>query len=182
MSQFSAEGDKETLANFFSNIRKDVYPVGRLDFDSEGLLLLTNDKQLNHRLLNPVFVHERTYWIQVEGIPDTDSIRKLEQGTLIHIDGKSYKTKPARVTWMQQTPIVPERDPPIRFRRQIPTSWLSLTLTEGKNRQVRRMTASVLLPTLRLIRYSIGQVTLGAMQPGEIARVDESIKALLFAR
>jgi 23S rRNA pseudouridine2457 synthase len=182
MSQFSAEGDKETLANFFSDIRKDVYPVGRLDYDSEGLLLLTNDKQLNHRLLNPLFVHARTYWAQVEGIPTPVAIKKLQQGTLINIDGKPYKTKPAKATWMEIAPDVPERNPPIRYRKDMPISWLSLTLTEGKNRQVRRMTASVDLPTLRLIRYSIGNITIDTMQPGTIIKVDERIKEDLFAR
>lgn len=182
MSQFSAEGDKETLANFFPDIRKDVYPVGRLDYDSEGLLLLTNDKQLNHRLLNPLFVHARTYWTQVEGIPAPEAIKKLQQGTIINIDGKPYKTKPAKAEWMKVVPEVPERNPPIRYRKDIPTSWLSLTLTEGKNRQVRKMTASVNLPTLRLIRYSIGKITLDNMQPGTIIKADERIKEDLFAR
>lgn len=182
LSQFSEEGDKETLANFFKDIRKDVYPVGRLDYDSEGLLLLTNDKQLNHRLLNPLFVHSRTYWSQVEGIPSPEALKKLQQGTIINIDGKPYKTKPAKATWMELPPDVPERTPPIRFRQNIPTSWISLTITEGKNRQVRKMTASVNLPTLRLIRYSIGEITLHNMQPGDIIRVGEEIKEKLFAR
>jgi 23S rRNA pseudouridine2457 synthase len=182
MSQFSPEGDKETLANFFSGIRKDVYPVGRLDYDSEGLLLLTNDKQLNHRLLNPLFIHARTYWAQVEGIPTPGAIKILQQGTIINIDGKPYKTKPAKVEWMNIAPDVPERNPPIRYRKDIPTSWLSITLTEGKNRQVRKMTASVNLPTLRLIRYSIGKVTIDNMQPGTIIKVDEHVKEDLFAR
>lgn len=182
MSQFSAEGDKETLANFFPDIRKDVYPVGRLDYDSEGLLLLTNDKQLNHRLLNPVFVHARTYWAQVEGIPTPEAIKKLQQGTVINIDGKPYQTKPAKAEWMTVVPEVPERNPPIRYRKEIPTSWLSLTLTEGKNRQVRKMTASVNLPTLRLIRHSIGRITIDNMQPGTIIKADERIKEDLFAR
>jgi 23S rRNA pseudouridine2457 synthase len=182
LSQFSEEGDKETLANFFKDIKKDVYPVGRLDYDSEGLLLLTNDKQLNHRLLNPLFIHQRTYWVQVEGIPTAEAIKKLQQGTVINVDGKPYKTKPAKVHQLQDTPDVPERNPPIRFRQSIPTSWLSLTLTEGKNRQVRKMTASVNLPTLRLIRYSIGSITIEGMQPGTIIQIDESVIKNLFAR
>jgi 23S rRNA pseudouridine2457 synthase len=182
LSQFSEEGDKETLANFFIDIRKDVYPVGRLDYDSEGLLLLTNDKQLNHRLLNPLFVHSRTYWSQVEGTPTSESLKKLQQGTIINIEGKAYKTKPAKAEWMQVPPDVPERNPPIRFRQNIPTSWISLTITEGKNRQVRKMTAAVNLPTLRLIRYSIGEVTLNDMQPGDIIKVGDEVKEKLFAR
>lgn len=182
MSQFSAEGDKDTLASFFKNIAKDVYPVGRLDYDSEGLLLLTNDKTLNHRLLNPLFVHERTYWVQVEGIPTETGLQQLRKGTFINIDGKDYKTKPAKVMWMKEAPEVPERNPPIRHRANIPTSWLAITLTEGKNRQVRKMTASVNLPTLRLIRHSIGNVTMGAMQPGEIWKADSNIIQKLFER
>jgi len=182
MSQFSEEGDKETLAAYFKNIKKDVYPVGRLDYDSEGLLLLTNDKALNHRLLNPLFIHERTYWAQVEGIPTEAALQQLRKGTMINIDGKSYKTKPAKINWMQQTPEVPLRNPPIRFRESIPTSWLSITLTEGKNRQVRKMTASVNLPTLRLIRYSIGKITLGNMQPGDILQADTAQVQKLFER
>lgn len=182
MSQFSEEGDKETLASFFKNIKKDVYPVGRLDYDSEGLLLLTNDKALNHRLLNPSFIHERTYWVQVEGIPTETGLQLLRKGTFINIDGKQYKTKPAKVAWMQEEPIVTPRDPPIRHRENIPTSWLSITLTEGKNRQVRKMTASVNLPTLRLIRHSIGKIALGEMHPGEIKKVNHDFIQKLFER
>ena len=182
MSQFSEEGDKETLASFFKNIKKDVYPVGRLDYDSEGLLLLTNDKALNHRLLNPLFIHERTYWVQVEGIPTETGLQLLRKGTFINIDGKQYKTKSAKVTWMQEESFLPPRNPPIRYRENIPTSWLSITLTEGKNRQVRKMTASVNLPTLRLIRQSIGKVTLDGMQPGEIKKADHDFIQQLFER
>jgi len=182
MSQFSAEGDKETLASFFKNIAKDVYPVGRLDYDSEGLLLLTNDKTLNHRLLNPLFIHERTYWVQVEGIPTEAGLQQLRKGTFINIDGKQYRTKPAKAIWMKEAPEVPVRNPPIRYRENIPTSWLAIKLTEGKNRQVRKMTASVNLPTLRLIRHSIGKVTLGNMQPGDILKADSDIIQRLFER
>lgn len=182
LSQFSAEGDKKTLAAFFKGIKKDVYPVGRLDYDSEGLLLLTNDKQLNHQLLNPLFIHERTYWAQVEGIPDENALQTLRQGTTITVDGKAYRTRPAKVDMMSVDPIVPDRDPPIRFRKHIPASWLSLTLTEGKNRQVRKMTASVNLPTLRLIRYSIGTVTLDKMQPGDMIKMGAGLKQRLLER
>jgi 23S rRNA pseudouridine2457 synthase len=182
MSQFSAEGDKETLAPFFKNVSKDVYPVGRLDYDSEGLLLLTNDKTLNHRLLNPLFIHERTYWVQVEGIPTETGLQQLRKGTFINIDGKEYKTKPAKAIWMKEAPEVPYRNPPIRHRENIPTSWLAITLTEGKNRQVRKMTASVNLPTLRLIRHSIGKVTLGEMQPGDVLKANDSLIQKLFDR
>jgi len=182
LSQFSAEGDKKTLADFLKGIKKDVYPVGRLDYDSEGLLLLTNDKQLNHQLLNPLFIHEREYWAQVEGQPDAEALKILSQGTMITVDGKPYRTKPANAIWMQEEPTVPDRHPPIRFRQHIPTSWLALILVEGKNRQVRKMTASVNLPTLRLIRQRIGTVTLDEMQPGDFIKVSASIKQRLLDR
>jgi len=180
LSQFSAEGDKKTLADFLSGIKKDIYPVGRLDYDSEGLLLLTNDKQLNHQLLNPLFIHEREYWAQVEGIPDAAALETLRNGTTITVNGKAYRTRKASVRQLQPEPSVPERHPPIRYRQHIPTSWLSLRLTEGKNRQVRKMTASVGLPTLRLIRYSIGSVTLDSMQPGEYIKAGAGIRQRLL--
>lgn len=167
MSQFSPEGDKKTLANFFLNLDKDIYPVGRLDYDSEGLLLLTNDKALTHRLLTPTFEHERTYWVQVEGTITEDAVKKLSSGVVIRVDGKDYKTRKALATIFKEPPVVPERNPPIRFRKSVPDSWLSLTLTEGKNRQVRRMTAAVGFPTLRLIRWRIDNWTAKGLNPGE---------------
>ena len=172
LSQFSNEGDKKTLATFF-DVEKDVYPVGRLDFDSEGLLILTNDKQLNHRLLNPSFAHKREYWVQVDGAINDDAINKLQQGISINIDGKLYNTKPA-IARLLSEPNVCERNPPIRFRKDIPTSWISLILTEGKNRQVRKMTAAVGFPTLRLIRNSIENICLDNMKPGEIISISQS--------
>lgn len=182
LSQFSAEGDKKTLKEFFSEIKRDVYPVGRLDYDSEGLLLLTNDKKLNHQLLNPLFIHEREYWVQVEGIVTEEAVKNLSSGTLINVNGQHYKTKPAKVFVLAAPENIPERNPPVRFRRNIPTSWLSITLTEGKNRQVRKMTASAGLPTLRLIRYRIGNVTISKLQPGSIIHTDQDIKSSLFAK
>lgn len=182
LSQFSPEGEKRTLSDFFPHIPKNIYPVGRLDYDSEGLLLLTDDKTLTHRLLDPSFAHQRTYWVQVDGQVTDEAIKKLQAGVLINIDGKEYKTKPAIASIFSEVPIVPERNPPVRFRKSIPTSWLSLTLTEGKNRQVRRMTAAVGFPTLRLIRYSIGKLVIDNMQPGDYEDFDEEIKSLLFAR
>lgn len=182
LSQFSPEENKKTLSDFFSNLEKDIYPVGRLDFDSEGLLLLTNDKQLNHRLLHPQFIHEREYWSQVEGTPKKEDIKILEQGITINTDGKLYKTRPAHAYLFDEAPIVPERNPPIRYRKNIPVSWVSLTLTEGKNRQVRKMTAAAGFPTLRLIRYRIGNVTIDKMQPGDIIETDNSIIKELFVR
>jgi len=180
LSQFSVEGDKKTLADFFPNISKNIYPVGRLDYDSEGLLLLTDDKPLTHQLLDPSFAHPRTYIVQVEGAITDEAIQQLQQGVTISIDGKKYRTKNATAKILSPAPVVADRDPPIRFRKNIPTSWLSLTLTEGKNRQVRRMTAAVGYPTLRLIRYAIGKVTLDGIAPGASRLADESIRALLL--
>lgn len=167
LSQFTSTEAKESLANYFK-VPADVYPVGRLDYDSEGLLLLTNDKSVNHRLLHPSFAHEREYWVQVEGSITSDALRQLSNGITISIDGKAHRTKPARAVLFEQEPNVPPRNPPIRFRQNIPTSWISLSLTEGKNRQVRRMTAKTGFPTLRLIRYRIGQLTIDQLLPGEM--------------
>jgi 23S rRNA pseudouridine2457 synthase len=162
LSQFTQESPKHiTLKNYIDV--PDVYPVGRLDWDSEGLLLLTNDGQLQHRLAHPRFGHERTYWVQVERIPDADAINKLQTGVEI----QNYRTLPAKVRLLSQEPPVCDRTPPIRFRKNIPTAWLEITLTEGKNRQVRRMTAAVGFPTLRLVRVSITHLQLDGLQPGQ---------------
>lgn len=182
LTQFSAVEGKKTLSDYLPDIKKDVYPVGRLDYDSEGLLLLTNDKQLNHRLLNPLFLHEREYWAQVEGIATDTALQQLSKGVSITIDGKAYRTKKANAFLLPGEPDVPERYPPIRVRQSIPVSWLSLCLVEGKNRQVRKMTAAVNLPTLRLIRYRIGSVTIGGMQPGELVTATPAITEQLFIR
>jgi 23S rRNA pseudouridine2457 synthase len=173
LSQFSPVEGKQTLADYF-NVPKDVYPVGRLDYDSEGLLLLTNDKSLNQLLLNPSKAHEREYWVQVEGNITSKALQQLSKGVSISLDGKPYKTLPARAVAIIGEPGLPLRNPPIRFRKNIPTSWLSLTLHEGKNRQVRRMTASVGFPTLRLVRWRIGNITLDNLQPGEFIVLSSS--------
>lgn len=173
MSQFSREGDKSTLADLPFQFPKDIYPVGRLDADSEGLLLLTNDSFLNNRLLNPKFKHQRTYFVQVEGQISTEAVQKLQTGVTISINGKSHATLPARVQVLVNEPLLPERNPPIRFRQNIPTSWISLTLHEGKNRQVRRMTAAVGFPTLRLVRWAIEDIKLSSMQPAEVIEVEK---------
>ena len=167
LSQFSESGDKKILKTYFK-VPADVYPVGRLDFDSEGLLLLTNDKKLNHRLLNPLFAHERTYWVQVDGNISQQAIDELQQGVTINVDGKNYRSKKCRAALFTLDPAVPERTPPIRFRKNIPAPWIALTLTEGKNRQVRKMTAAVGYPTLRLIRYSIGSINIDGLMPGDM--------------
>lgn len=173
MSQFSREGDKPTLADLPFQFPKDIYPVGRLDADSEGLLLLTNDSFLNNRLLNPKFKHQRTYFVQVEGQISTKAVQKLQTGVTISIDRKPHKTLPTKVQVLVNEPQLPERNPPIRFRQNIPTSWISLTLHEGKNRQVRRMTAAVDFPTLRLVRWAIENVKLGTMQPADVIEVEK---------
>jgi len=174
LSQFSAVDGKKTLADYFE-VPDDVYPVGRLDNDSEGLLLLTNDKQLNHRLLDPKFAHEREYRVQVDGAITIDAIQQLQKGVTINVDGKLYPTKPCIVSIFEKDPEVPDRDPPIRFRKEIPAPWIKIILTEGKNRQVRKMTAQAGFPTLRLIRYRIEELTLEGMKPGEMKELPQSI-------
>ncbi len=147
----------------------DVYSVGRLDFDSEGLLLLTNDGQLKHRLIDPQFEHSRTYWVQVERIPTEDALQQLRQG--VNIQG--YRTKPALGRLLNTEPDLPLRQPPIRTRANIPTAWIELILTEGKNRQVRKMTAAVGFPTLRLVRVAIAHLRLENLNVGEWRELTE---------
>lgn len=140
-----------------------VYPVGRLDQDSEGLMLLTNDGRLQHRLSHPRYRHRRTYWVQVEGLPSAEALTALGQGVTI----KGYRTRPCQVARLLVEPDLPARIPPIRYRQKIPTTWLAITLQEGKNRQVRRMTAAVGHPTLRLVRQSLAGLTLEHLGPGD---------------
>lgn len=173
LTQFSREGDKPTLADLDFRFPKDVYAVGRLDADSEGLLLLTNDKQLNHRLLNPKFRHNRTYCVQVEGALTDEACRQLCAGVTITIDGKPYRTLPADARIISE-PVLPDRTPPIRYRASIPTSWLSISLHEGKNRQVRKMTAVVGFPTLRLVRWAIEGLTAERMLPGQVRELSRA--------
>jgi 23S rRNA pseudouridine2457 synthase len=161
LSQFTPEGQHRTLKDYIDV--PDVYAVGRLDADSEGLLLLTNDGLLQHRLTDPKFRHPRTYWAQVENIPDELALEKLRTGVQV----KDYFTRPAQAKLLNSEPELPPREPPIRQRQNIPTAWLELTITEGKNRQVRRMTAVVGFPTLRLIRVAIGDLTLSDLVPGQ---------------
>jgi 23S rRNA pseudouridine2457 synthase len=162
LCQFSQDTPERQTLKDYVNV-PDVYPVGRLDWDSEGLVLLTNDGQLQHRLSNPKFGHERTYWVQVEREPDDIALDKLRGGIQI----QDYRTKPAKVKLFSEEPNLPERNPPIRFRKNVPTAWLEMTLTEGKNRQVRRMTAAVGFPTLRLVRVKIAHLELQNLQLGE---------------
>jgi 23S rRNA pseudouridine2457 synthase len=167
LSQFTSAEGKRTLKDFFDP-PVDVYPVGRLDYDSEGLLILTNDKKINHELLNPKFEHTREYWVQVENEITNGAIRDLQNGVDITVDGMLYRTKKCRAISFKTAPVVPDRNPPIRFRKNISDSWVKMVLTEGKNRQVRKMTAAVGFPTLRLIRYRIEKCTIEGLQPGEM--------------
>jgi 23S rRNA pseudouridine2457 synthase len=162
LSQFSGDGSSNrTLAEF--GFPKEVYPIGRLDADSEGLLLLSDEPELNQRMLHPRQGHERTYWVQVERVPSFDAIQQLERGLKI----QDYKTLPCRAAILDPQPKVPPRTPPIRFRKNVPDVWLEIILTEGKNRQVRRMTAAIGHPTLRLIRVAVGQLKLGSLEAGQ---------------
>ncbi len=172
LCQFTSEGNKKTLKDFF-DVPRNIYPVGRLDYDSEGLIILTNDKKLNHLLLNPVHGHEREYWVQVEGLISHEAINKLINGIAINIDGKMFQTKKCKAEKFFETPLVHQRIPPIRFRKNLPDSWIKIILTEGKNRQVRKMTAGAGHPTLRLIRTRIESVTLAQLQPGEMKSVSQ---------
>lgn len=172
LTQFS--GEEYTLASL-GDFPKEVYPVGRLDKDSEGLLLLTDDKSLNHQLLNPRFAHQRTYYVQVEGIPTPEALAQLQAGVTIQVDGKAYRTKPAVAKLLEDAPLLPDRDPPIRYRASIPDRWLALTLIEGKNRQVRKMTAAVGFPTLRLVRFSMEKITLDGMGVGEVRELSQEL-------
>jgi 23S rRNA pseudouridine2457 synthase len=151
---------RRTLAEF--GLPAGVYPAGRLDFDSEGLLLLTDDGALAHRLTDPRHKQPKTYWVQVEGAPQPAQLAALQDGIVLN-DGP---TRPARARVIAGAPPWP-RDPPVRFRKTVPDAWLELTIREGRNRQVRRMTAAVGLPTLRLLRVAIGEWSLGALAPGE---------------
>ena len=167
LSQFTSDKMEETLANF--DLPKEVYACGRLDKDSEGLLLLTNDAELIDRLLNPKNEKIKTYWVQVEKIPTTLDMNKLSAGVLIG----DYQTKPCRARILDPQPEIEERIPPIRTRLSVPTCWIEIELTEGKNRQVRRMTAAVGFPTLRLIRKKIGKLELGNLLPGEFIEIEK---------
>src|SRR5580765_7346131 len=163
LSQFSAVSGKKTLSDFFP-VPHDVYPVGRLDEDSEGLLILTNDVKLNHRLLNPSFEHEREYWAQVEGDITQQAVMQMEQGLPLNVKGKLEQTKPCTVHIFTDAPLVEERIPPVRYRASVSTSWIKIILKEGKNRQVRKMTAKIGFPTLRLIRCRIEKIGLENMK------------------
>lgn len=174
LSQFTNEGGHPGLSSLNLALPKDVYPVGRLDRDSEGLLILSNDSRLIHQLLQPANEHPRTYAVQVEGTANREQLESLSVPMVLRIKKQEFKTKKCTVLAVED-PLFPERNPPIRERKSIPTSWLSLTLTEGKNRQVRKMTAHVGLPTLRLVRTAIGGLRLDELSipPGAAVELTE---------
>lgn len=159
--QFTAQSGYRSLKDFIP--LPGFYPAGRLDADSEGLVLLTDVGKLQHRISDPRFKLPKTYWVQVEGVPDQVAIKNLREGITL----KNFKTQPAQLRLINEPDNLWPRSPSIRFRKNIPTSWIELIITEGKNRQVRRMTAAALCPTLRLIRYAIGRYSLAGIAPGE---------------
>ncbi|NDK56263.1 pseudouridine synthase [Pontibacter fetidus] len=161
LTQFTDETGRATLKDYVKI--PNIYPVGRLDYDSEGMVLLTDDKTLQHRLSDPKFKIEKTYWVQVDGLPTEEALEELRQGIII----KGIRTAPAKARILEPEPNVWERSTPIRFRKEIPATWVEVKISQGMNRQVRRMTAAVGYPTLRLIRPSIGPLTIGDLQPGE---------------
>ena len=181
LSQFSRpEPHHKTLADLGFKFPEDVYPVGRLDKDSEGLLILTNDTKLNHQLLNPDFAHSRAYAVQVDGRMTDEGIEMLENGIEIKLGKTKYQTMPAKAKLMPGGIGLPERDPPVRYRKIIPTSWIELTLIEGKNRQVRKMCAATGFPVLRLVRIGIEKLLLNDMKPGDIKEIEgKGLKELL---
>lgn len=174
LCQFSPEGEKTTLKDF--NFPKDVYPLGRLDYDSEGLMILSDDKKLNHLLLNPKFNHKKTYLAQVEGYFKEEEEHIIKQGIELNIKGKMHKSRPAEIEFAN--PEVPDRNPPIRYRKNIPSPWYKISITEGKNRQIRKMCAAANHPVLRLIRIAIEDIELGNLNPGE--KIELSKNAIYY--
>ena len=177
LSQFTGDGSaNRTLAEFGFPPR--VYPIGRLDADSEGLLLLSDEPALNALLLHPRRAHGRVYWVQVEGIPSEEDVRQLSRGVVV----QGRKTLPCRASLLPPPPSLPPRQPPIRFRKSVPDAWIALELVEGRNRQVRRMTAAVGLPTLRLLRVRIGDFEPRDLPPGTWRKLDAAERAMVLGK
>lgn len=173
LSQFTREAGHESIADYFILDMKDVYPIGRLDKDSEGMLLLTNDKSMNAALLSPKALKTKTYLAQVEGQLSKEAIKKLSEGINITIDKKPYTTLPAKLKVVEKPKHLWERNPPVRFRKEIPTTWVEISIQEGKNRQIRRMFAAVGFPVLRLVRTAIENLVLDRILPGDIQEFDK---------
>lgn len=177
LSQFTSDGSpNRALAEF--GFPKNVYPVGRLDADSEGLLLLSDEPELNERLLHPRHAHGRIYWAQVERLPTPEALSRLARGVTV----QGRKTLPGRAWLLDPQPVVPPRNPPIRFRKSVPDCWIALELVEGKNRQVRHMTAAIGHPTLRLMRAQIGGFALGDLAAGEWRELAPEDRLHIFRR
>lgn len=177
VSQFTPDGSRHgTLAAF--GFPRGVYPIGRLDAESEGLLLLSDEADLNARLLHPSRGHTRTYWAQVERVPSAEALAQLARGVIIG----GRQTLPCRAWALEPQPAIPPRDPPIRYRKNVPDTWIALELVEGKNHQVRKMTAAVGHPTLRLLRARIGLLELGALPAGQWKTLGEPERAAVFGR
>jgi 23S rRNA pseudouridine2457 synthase len=173
LTQFTDEAGRKTLKDFVAV--PNIYPVGRLDYDSEGLVLLTDDKQLQHRLSEPRFKVPKTYWVQVEGVPTAEALEQLRRG----VDLKTGFSSPAAVELLPDTPALWERSKPVRFRANIPTSWVQIRISQGMNRQVRKMTAAVGFPTLRLVRVRIADLQVDQLQPGQWRELTaEEVQAL----
>ncbi|MBK6698771.1 MAG: pseudouridine synthase [Saprospiraceae bacterium] len=172
LSQFTPEKDGDLTLKDLYPFPSDVYPVGRLDKDSEGLLLLTNDASMNHLILSPDKKWPKVYWVQLDGFITESAINKLSTSVSISIKGKIYNTEPCIVHSLIGEPKLPERIPSIRFRKSLPTSWIEITITEGKNRQIRKMCASVGFPVLRIVRVKIGNLKLDGMSPGEVITLE----------
>lgn len=168
LSQFTSENGKQSLENF--EFPKDVYPVGRLDYDSEGLLLLTDDNEIKHKLTDPKFKLPKTYLVQIEHFPSEQSLQQLRDGVMI----EGRKTRQAEVRLLDEDPNLPLRSVPIRFRKTVPTAWIEMTIREGRNRQVRKMTAAVGHPTLRLVRIKIGNIGMDELQPGQWKTIEKN--------
>jgi 23S rRNA pseudouridine2457 synthase len=170
LSQFTPEAGHDSLSNLDFKFSKDVYPVGRLDHDSEGLLILTNETSVNKLLLAPGNKIEKTYWVEVEGELNDEAVEQLQRGIKINMKGIIFQTAPAKVRRMN-VPDVESRNPPVNYKKHPVTSWIEIKITEGKNRQVRKMTAKVGHPALRLIRFAVGKMSLKGMNPGTVTEI-----------
>jgi 23S rRNA pseudouridine2457 synthase len=181
LSQFTKEQEEDLTLKDLYDFPADVYPVGRLDKDSEGLILLTSDHTINQKILNPSKLIYKTYWVQVEGIPDESKMNFLRNGVHVKIQKKLYLTAKAEVRLLLNTDSIPPRNPPIRFRKSVPEHWLEIKISEGKNRQIRRMCAAVGLSVLRLMRTAIGNYRLKQLSPGFVQEINRADLKKIFS-